>query len=86
MNEQEAITSATFDRLTEKQRECLGQIAIGMEGGHARATLQSLEKRGLLEREDVRDGMFVIHHYFVPLHVHIPWCQWCREHCEDEDE
>ena len=80
------ITSETFNRLTEKQRAALGLIAIGRPAGAARATLDSLVQRGLIERDDRREGMFVIHDYSMPLHVHISWCQWCSEHySEDED-
>lgn len=71
-----------FSRLTEKQREVLGAIAINEDGGHAESTLLSLEKRGLIVWEMVPMGghpPMNIRRWYMPLPVHIEWCEWCSQ-------
>ena len=82
-----------FDALTENQRHVLGCVAMGQDGGHARASLLSLEKRGLIAGEDVEmrgNGRspidripMKVRRYYVPIPVRIQWCEWCSEHCEE---
>jgi hypothetical protein len=77
-----------FDRLTPRQEQVLGQIAIGIDGGHHPRTLEALERRGLIEGRDevipLLRGRLTIRRYVMPIAAHIAWCEWCAGHCGDE--
>jgi hypothetical protein len=45
-----------FSKLTKNQRHVLGLIAMGEDGGHSDRTLDSLVKRGLIERQEQSFG------------------------------
>jgi hypothetical protein len=70
-----------FSKLTKNQRHVLGLIAMGEDGGHSDRTLDSLVKRGLIERQEQSfgDGLGSIYRYSMPLSVHMAWCAWCAE-------
>lgn len=76
-------------KLTEPQRDVLGQIATNNDGGHHPRTIAALLKKELIkETESERlPGRFPlwIKHYYTPLHVHIAWCEWCSKNCPIED-
>jgi hypothetical protein len=75
--------SERFEGLTPHQTEVLGQIAMGNDGGHHRATLRLLEKKGLIEGRDVTLRGWppvTVKHYSVPVHVHIRYCEWASQH------
>lgn len=83
------MNEPNFDKLTEKQREVLGAIAINQDGGHNRNTLRSLVKLELIEEvaePEIHNGMrFVIIRYTMPLPVHIRWCEWCSKNVDISD-
>lgn len=83
----EEITLASFDRLSQKQKDVLGQISINNDGGHHPRTVESLLKLGLIvegEQEiGTRLGKMKIKRYSMPLHVHVVWCAWCELHWKD---
>lgn len=75
------MSEYNFSALTKKQQHVLGMVSINLDGGHNRSTLDSLVKKGLIERyeEPSMAGPFKmsIHRYRVPLAVHMAWCYWC---------
>lgn len=85
----EPVTLATFDRLPARQRDVLGLVAIGQDGGHHPATLRALERRGLIVgyREHRRlDGLpLLVQRWEVPIPVHVVWCAWCSIHAPAEE-
>lgn len=63
-----------------KQRSVLAAVAFGDDSGHHPETLKALERRGLIEGIDQRlGGRFpvTIRRYFMPIHVHVAFCEWC---------
>ncbi len=76
-----------FGRLTEKQQQVLGLIAMNEDAGHHPQVLKSLVNKGLIEayKEDSHDryGKLVITKYRMPLPVHIEWCNWCSKQYEE---
>lgn len=72
--------SEQFTKLTKRQLEVFERIATNQDEGHPLKTLESLHKKGLIEwRDEIwKDKIpVVVKRYFVPMHVHIAWCQWC---------
>lgn len=61
------------------------QIATGIAlPAAAKRSLDKLQAKGLIERGADRPlsdrlGKFSIPQYFVPLPVHMDWCEWCSE-------
>lgn len=56
-----------------------------------RGVLTKLEELGLIARADdkvLRDrfGEFAMPQYFVPMPLHIQWCEWCSENVPDQSE
>jgi len=83
------VTSADFARLTNNQRMCLSYYAVGgaLSGPVLwdQRTLDSLVRRGMLERVDRKmGGGLTIHDYEMPIAAHIAWCEWCDEQITDE--
>lgn len=80
-----------FDSLSKRQQDVLGWVAIGvdLDLGHHPRTLASLVKLGLIEEYEEHQpgalGMLRVKRYATPLHVHVAWCYWCAETCEDEE-
>lgn len=85
----------TIDKLSEKQRHVLGMIAINEDTGHPPATIRALIKKGLIdsfEEEIFGRGNspidripLVVTRYYVPLPIHIIWCEWCSQNISEED-
>ena len=71
--------------LTKTQREAFDLIAAGDDGQLSPRTTDSLVRRGLVIRRDVRIGYppMTVHRFEVPLDVHYQWCRWCAENVED---
>lgn len=66
-----------FDKLSPTQLKTFEQIAINNDAGHPQQTLDSLVRRGLIERYEERHGTaLVIYRYRVPINVHFAWCEW----------
>ena len=77
--------SSRFRKLPKKQLEAFEMIAIGWRFGHHPATLKALEQKGLIEYEEKilgrdRLGPIIVKAPFVPIPIHIEWCEWCAEH------
>lgn len=78
-----------FGKLSKQQLCVFGQISIGNDGGHHPKTLESLLKKGLVQREkQILPGRFPVRiwRYFVPINVHIEWCQWCHDNYSGQDD
>ena len=79
-----------INKLTKKQQDVLGWIAIGQDGGHYPRTLDALFKKGLIlfeERKHVdRFGTFTYKVPYLPINVHMAWCKWCSENYKEGDE
>jgi hypothetical protein len=73
---------ALIKSLTKKQREVLDQICCDNDSCHPLSTLNSLIKKGLIERYTVK----WIYHYRVSFAAHIAWCELCAEENPDELE
>jgi hypothetical protein len=68
--------------LTPRQRDVLGQIAVGQDSGHHPAVLAALEARGLIVGyRETLPGRFPVEivRWEVPVHIHIQWCEWCSQ-------
>jgi predicted transcriptional regulator len=74
--------------LTKKQREVFDQICIGNDKSHSLSTLQSLIRKGLIEKyEQQLDVMCSIYRYnFTNYGVHMAWCEVCAEEDTEADE
>lgn len=77
-----------FDALSEPQRHALGCIAMGQDHGIAEGTLQALLRRMLIEEEHVplrSDPRIFVTRYYVPIPIHMAWCQWCSDNITAEE-
>ena len=80
-----------FPKLTEKQRSALCSVAFGGYGlGHSSVTLESLERRGLIEGVDVPLPGWppvTIRAYIMeaPGPIHMAWCKWLSENYPDAE-
>jgi len=79
---QEGGPMKRFRGLRGKQRECFEQIAIGRVARHNPRTLAALAEKRLIMFETKRfplDGLgtLVIDVPYVPIFIHIEWCEWC---------
>lgn len=79
--------------MTKVQRDVFEAIAIGMGPREIRIhprIAATLIARGLIEKgEDEivgrdRFGPITFPTYYVPLHIHKQWCDWCSENVKDE--
>jgi len=74
-----------FRGLPKKQRECFEKIAAGARFRHHPRTLAILEHKGLIEFETMtvkfpgRLGSITATLPYVPIPIHMEWCQWCAE-------
>lgn len=83
------MTELRMDALTARQREVLGEIACGQDGGHPTATLEALERKGLIVGFLARCQGWppvIITRWQVPLDVHMQWAQWCADQPGDGPE
>jgi len=76
-------------RLGSRQRAVLDQFGVNQTRGHPRKIVQALAAKGLL-LEEVREGRdrfgtYEIHGWYMPLYVHLAWCQVCRSEPTDEE-
>lgn len=90
MADDDAVVTLDMDALTPAQRDVIGQIAIGMDGGHGPRTLAALERMGLIVGYDERAsgvlGPMRIRRYEVPVAVHMQWAQWCASRPDPDEE
>jgi Fe2+ or Zn2+ uptake regulation protein len=71
-------TIKTIKKLTQKQQDALSLIAVDLPPVYSmQSTLNSLIKKGLIEKYETHDGAYTFYHYRMPLSVHIAWCEWC---------
>lgn len=76
--------------MTKAQRELFERLAIGMDGPMHPKTIAALKDKGLVERGPDRVlgrdrfGVIAVPDYYVPLHIHAQWCEWCSENVKDE--
>lgn len=71
--------------LSKKQREVFDQICIGNDSSHNSQTLNSLVKKGLIEKYGEVDGLFTTYRYtFTNYGVHMAWCYLCAEENPEE--
>lgn len=68
--------------------EAFEQIATGnalpamTKGTAAKLLAKGLIERGADKQFSDRLGKFSVPQYFVPLPVHMDWCEWCSEQPE----
>lgn len=77
--------------MTRAQRVAFEQIAISQMPQCKWDTIEALLKAGLIERgtpETRRDamGVYQIPSFYVPLPIHIQWCEWCSEQDDEEKQ
>ena len=79
---------ANFEGLNNKQQQVFSMIAINQDGGHHPKVVSSLLRNGFVEATEEIVGFppVAVKRYFVPIPVHIRWCEWCSEHCAGEEE
>jgi hypothetical protein len=91
-------TATTFEALKAQiaslpanQQEVLGQVCLGNDSGHAKATLKALERKGLVysypDLMHFKDGLppMEVTCWSVEIAVHYAWCSWAAEHVTEED-
>ncbi|MDF3019347.1 MAG: hypothetical protein K0Q92_650 [Steroidobacteraceae bacterium] len=72
-----------FSRLTPRQEELLtfgGWILDDAKAGRvqpSKRTVAKLIERGLVETSVVKERMWDVTQYHVPVDVHIAWCDHC---------
>lgn len=71
------MTTPTFRNLPAPLAAVFEQIAIDNDQGHPSEITDALEREGLVCLSEL-GGLF------VPLAVHIEWCQWCTDHLPPE--
>lgn len=67
------------------------RIAAGLSYVHGgkKNTIEALLSRGLIEKVgevtvgSYKYGSEVVTIYSVPTPIHIQWCKWCSENCDD---
>jgi hypothetical protein len=77
-----------MDALTEPQRTVLGNIAIGVDGGHNPRTLAALAERGLIVGYRQTTPGFPpveVTRWEMPIGVHIQWAEWCAAQPDEEE-
>jgi hypothetical protein len=74
-----------FGSLSKTQFEVLGRISFGDDSCVSRSTARALIKRGLIVQEDQQSGILKIFRYYMPIDVHIRWCEWCSKNYNDDD-
>lgn len=81
------MTRLNMDALTLAQRDVLGQIAIGQDGGHHPRTLAALAEQCLIVGYETVEGHPPLHvvRWEVPVHIHIQWAAWCANQSDEED-
>jgi hypothetical protein len=71
--------------MTKAEIAAFEAIAINRPPRCSRRTLEKLLSRGVIETQEeriaFRDGLppSVVDHFFVPLPIHIQWCEWAAE-------
>lgn len=73
--------------MTKAQREAFELIAINQNPRCKWPTIDALLKAGVIERgesEKRRDavGAYEIPSFFVPLPIHMQWCEWASQQPE----
>jgi hypothetical protein len=76
------MSEIDFDKLSKKEQDVLGNIAINLDGGHNSKTIKALLKKGLIIETEEHQGALTIKHYAVPLPIHMQWCYWCSHQVE----
>lgn len=77
--------------MTEPQREAFERIAISQHPMAQEKTIEALLKRGVIARDanEVlgRDafGTITVPRYYVPMPVHMQWCDWASENVTDDE-
>jgi hypothetical protein len=79
---------AIISGCTKAQIEAFERIAVNMPANAQQRTLDALSALGLIkysERQG-RDafGSFVIRTPYVPVPIHMAWCEWCDENVADD--
>lgn len=83
----ETATRLDMASLTAAERDVLGLIAIGQDGGHPDRVLLSLAQRGYIVgyRQTLPGWPPVeVVRWEVPLPIHIEWCEWCAAQPDEE--
>jgi hypothetical protein len=83
------VTTLDMDALSLRQREVLGEIAIGQDGGHNKRILQVLAEKGLIvgyQQALPGHPPVTVTRWEVPLDVHIQWCEWCTQRVDEEGQ
>ena len=82
-----AITKTKrFRGLPKKQAEVFEQIVVGNDGGHHPATLEALKRKGLIGFAPKVFFGIVVQAPYVPIPIHMEWCEWCAIDRGGDDE
>jgi hypothetical protein len=76
--------------MTRAHRVAFEQIAISQRPMAGHKILKALREKGLIDYTNKvvgRDtlGAITVPEWFVPLHIHAQWCEWCSENVTDDD-
>ena len=76
-----------INNLTPAQKRVFSAICMNDSQGHHPRTLKALMEKGLVQRIDIKDGMFTWYDYdFADYAVHMAWCEWAASQPEDVDQ
>ena len=74
-----------LNSLTPAQKRVFSQICCGHSQGHHPRVLEALMEKGLVQRLEMKDGMFTWYDYdFADYAVHMAWCEWIATQPEEE--
>lgn len=70
--------------MSKAQRRAFELIAVNQSPSCKWDTIEELLRAGVIQQdvsETRRDamGVYTIPHFYVPLPVHMQWCEWCSE-------
>ena len=75
-------------KCTKHQIKIFELIAVRGPCLASQRTLDALHSKGLIEfiehKEKDRLGTFTFKEPYVPLPIHMQWCEWCAENVDDE--
>lgn len=77
--------------MSKAQVQAFELIAVNQKPSCRQETLNALRRKGLIalgmpeKRKDLM-GAYEIPSYYVPLPIHMQWCEWCHENVKLPEE
>ena len=81
---------AVSAKCTKAQIKAFELIAVNQTKGHHPKVIKALSEKGLIaftiHSGSGRLGRFSWKEPFVPIPIHMQWCEWCAENVKSEEE